>query len=243
MNNFAIVNADTDSISFSKSDGSLFTEDEQEFLLKSLNSLYPEKIFWEHDGIYDCVVVLKAKNYIKLHDGEIETKGSSIRNPNKEEALKEFISKVVECLVYDRQDEIINIYYTYVREIHNVQNIARWCTKKTITTSVLNPERTNEQKVKDALGNTHVQMGDKIYCYFKSDDSLGLKENWNRDHNTDKLMGKLYNTMNIFKNVYDMTQVPKLHLKSHQIKCQLADILGIPHPEKVKRGKKNEQSI
>lgn len=239
MNNFVIVNADTDSISFAKADGAPFGEEEQEQLLKSLNSLYPAQIKWEHDGLYDCVVVLKAKNYIKLHDGEIETKGSSIRNPNREVALKEFISKIVECLVYGKQHEIINIYYGYVKEVFNVQDISRWVTKKTITSSVLNPERTNEQKVLDALGGRQVQMGDKYFFFFDKEDKLQLQENWNNNHNTSKLLGKLYNTMNIFKNVYDMTHIPKLHLKGYNSQCALAEILGLTKPEKTKRGKKN----
>lgn len=243
MYNFQIVNADTDSISFCKQDRSLFTEDETITLLKELNSIYPEKIKFEDDGVFDCLVVLKAKNYIKLHDGILETKGSALRNPNREPALREFISKAIDCFVYDRQHEIINIYNEYIREIFNVKDISRFCTKKTITNAVLNPERTTEQKVLDALGNRKVQMGDKHYFYFKEDESLGHVEDWNNDHNKEKLLGKLYNTISVFTNVYDMTQVPKYHLKAHKIKCQLADVLGVPHPEKVKRGKKSDNNV
>lgn len=259
MNNFIIINADTDSISFGKQDGAPFSEEEQEELLASLNSLYPEKIKWEHDGIFDVFVVLKAKNYLKLHDGHIETKGSSIRNPNKEPALREFIGKVVECLLYDKANEVINIYYQYVREIHNVQDISRWCTKKTITESVLNPQRTNEQNILDALGGRQVQMGDKWYFYFLPDEEvkvikdgktvskkltkLKLQEDWNNDHCPEKLLNKLYKTINIFKNVYDVDQIPKFHLKSHEIRCTLADVLGLPHPEKVTKSRKKKDEV
>lgn len=234
--NFILGPVDTDSISFCKPDMSPFSEQEQSSLLTEINSMMPELVQYAHDGYYESVVCIKAKNYI-LYDGELHIKGSALRSPNKELALKEFTDKVIDCLVFDKQDQLPNHYYEYVREIHNVTDISRWTVKKTITESVLNPQRTNEQKVLDALKGKHVQMGDKIYCYFKTDESLGLQENWCGDHDTGKLLGKLYNTVSIFKNVINMELFPKFHLKSHAVKCQLADVLGIPHPEKVKRSR------
>jgi hypothetical protein len=236
--NFVICNADTDSISFRKEDHSPFSEEEQEKLLKELNSLYPEKIKWEHDGIFEVFVVVKAKNYIKLHDGVLEIKGSGLKDPKKQPAIREFTDKVINCLVYDKTNEILNIYNEYIREINNLKDICRWVRKMTITESVLNPKRTTEQKILNALEGKKMQQGDKIYVFFKQDESLCLQENWNNNHHPVKLMASLYNSLNTFKNVLDMTQFPKYHLKSYKIQCQLAEVLGNPIPEKVKRPRK-----
>ena len=238
MHDFLISNVDTDSASFCKPDMSPFSEEEQEALLQELNSFFPDRISWEHDGIYDVFVIVKAKNYI-LYDGKkVKIKGSSLVASMKEVALKEFINEVINCLVFDRQDEIIEVYYKYVREIFVIQDMKRWCSRKTITESVLNPKRATEQKILDAVGNRKVQMGDKIQTYFKVDGTIGICEDWNNDHDTQNLLSKLYNTVKIFTSVIKIEEFKNFALKSHQIACDLADVLGQPHPEKQKRTKK-----
>ena len=62
--NYILGPIDTDSVSFSKPDGSPFTEEEQHSLLNEINNLMPKKIRYSHDGYFKTVVVLKAKNYI-----------------------------------------------------------------------------------------------------------------------------------------------------------------------------------
>lgn len=243
MNNFVIVNADTDSISFAREDGSPFSETEQKELLQSLNSLYPEKIRWEHDGIYDVLVVVKAKNYIKLHEGELEIKGSALRATMKEAALKDFINEIINCLVYDKTNEVLNVYNKYIREIFTITEITRWSSKKTITDSVLNPKRSTEQKIRDALNGRKVQMGDKIYVYFRGDGSLGLKEDFQGDHDAPVLLKKLHNTILVFANVLDMTQFTNYALKSHAIKVKLHEVLGLPTPELIKKPRKNKLEL
>ena len=49
-------------------------------------------------------------------------------------------------------DKSVAIINEYIKEIFNVTDISRWCSRKTITENVLNPERTNEQKILDAIG-------------------------------------------------------------------------------------------
>lgn len=227
--NFKLVNCDTDSISFSKKNGDPFSEEEQENLLKELNSLFPEKIKWEHDGIYPKVIVLKSKNYITYDGKKIKAKGSALRSSKTEKALKEFMNEIIEALVFDRQNTLVDIYHKYVKEIHNIQDISRWSSKKTITEAVLNPERTNEQKVLDALEGQKVQPGDKYYMYFTETKALKLAGNWRNDvRDEDKvvLLNKLYKTIVIFKNVIDLTQFPKYHLKNKKIKEELETVLG-----------------
>lgn len=229
MNNFIISNCDTDSISFSKPDGSPFSEEEQKSLLKDLNSHFPEKISWEHDGIYDKVIILKAKNYILYQNSKIKKKGSSLKSSKTEVGLKDFMSEIINCLVFDKTSELPSVYNRYVREVFNVKDISRWSGKRTITDAVLHSERTNETKILAAVANIKVQMGDKYYMYFALDKSLKIQENWSMlapDHDPEVLLAKLYKTLLIFQNVIDIKLFPKYYLKNKKIREELTRVLA-----------------
>jgi len=244
MHNFLIVNADTDSISFCKQTGHEFSEEEQKNLLSELNSLYPEKIKFEHDGMFNSVVVVKAKNYcLRDQNGKVKVKGSGLKGTMKEKALQEFMYKTLNLLLDNKQSEVLELYNSYVKEIYNITDISRWVSKKTITKAVLNPERTNEQRVLDAIKNTPYQEGDKRYFYFIKDGSLKLEENWINDHDTENLVEKLHKTVEIFSTVLDMKQFIKFHLKGHPVKVALAELLGLPVPEKVKKERKKKVAL
>jgi DNA polymerase elongation subunit (family B) len=172
---FKLCNCDTDSISFSKRDGGEFPEEEQIQLLDRINSLLPEKIEYEDDGLFDRVLVLKAKNYCLLQNGKIKKKGSSITDSKKEPALTEFLDRMIDSLIYER-DNLVEIYNEYIKEAVNITDILRWSVKKNITAAVLNPTRTNEQKVLDALEGMEVQEGDKYFMYSALDGMIQKKE-------------------------------------------------------------------
>lgn len=196
MNNNVIVNADTDSIMIARPDGSPWTKEDQQAFLDSLNAQFPEKISFAHDGYYDKVLVVASKNYALLlnkdfakkkdlnADGtlKLKTKGSSIRDQKKEPAMREMMDKIIEAMIYDRQDTLMDIYKTYVAEALNVQDINRWSQKKSLSDSILkckgytekdmkskeNPDglRKNETVVWDAIANEEgMQQGDKFYIY------------------------------------------------------------------------------
>jgi DNA polymerase elongation subunit (family B) len=174
MYNFIIVNADTDSIMVSKPDGNEFTNEEQEALIKELNDMFPEHINWDEDGYFDRVVVIKAKNYALKESGsdKVKLKGSSIKDQKKEPALREMMDKMIDAMIFDKQDTLVSIYTEYIKEAIHVQDIRRWCQKKTITESVMdcgNPKnkvRKNEKDVWDAIKNlSGIQQGDKAYVY------------------------------------------------------------------------------
>lgn len=164
--NFILINADTDSVTIGKPNGIPFSEEERINLINEINGIMPEKINFSDDGYFEKVIILKAKNYILQQNGKISKKGSSLKSSKIEPRLKAFMSEIIDCLLTDNQASIIDVYNKYVLEIHNLKDISGWCSKKTVTQSVLNPERTNEQKVLDALNGAQVQMGDKIYVYF-----------------------------------------------------------------------------
>lgn len=224
---FLLVNADTDSITVCKNNMEEFSQEEMDSLLEELNSLYPDNISWEDDGYYKTLICLKAKNYI-LYDGKkIKTKGSSLKDAKKESALREMLDVMIKAIIEHREDELVTIYHNYIREALNPTDIKRWCQKKTITKAVLdcatNEEaRKNERDVYDAIKNSIVQEGDKVYVYpaiiscereetvlkngktrVKETKVTGLRryEDFNGDHDKMKLVDRVVATVDILKNV------------------------------------------
>lgn len=222
-NNFTLVNCDTDSISYCKSNQSEISNKEQELLLENLNSLFPTKIKFEDDGYYSTVVVLKAKNYVLWDNKKLKVKGSALKATTKEKALKELINEIIQYLLNNKQNELNILYHKYVKEALNVKDMSRWASRKSITEAVLNPERTNEQKVADALDGEEYQAGDRKYFYFKSDGSLGLLERFNGDYDKYKLIEKIWKTFQVFSTVnVDIPLLPKYHLKTKRILLEKA---------------------
>lgn len=225
---YVISNCDTDSISIACTKS--LSKDDRRSILEDLNSRFPSSIVFEDDGFYKRVVILRAKNYI-LFDGEnIKLKGSGIRDQKKEPALKEMIDEMINCLVFDGQEEMTGIYESYIKEAFNVVDINRWSTKKTITKAILNcakdPEaRLNERKVYEAVKDVSgLQEGDKEYLYpcitsvqiirkelkngsfrEKVIKETGLKRSaaWDNDEDKEKLMERVIATVEIFNNVFD----------------------------------------
>lgn len=196
---FAIVNADTDSITFTDS-GNPIDEDTRLNLLDDLNSLYPEKIHFEDDGYYKSIIVLKAKNYVMFDGNKIKTKGSALKDAKKEPALKEFLFNVIESLIRG-EDRVLEIYLNYVKEAAQVKDIKRWASKKTISSKVLTSTRKNETKILDAVQDIEFSEGDRVYVYYKSDDSLGLVEKFDGDYNKEKMIEKMYKAALTFANI------------------------------------------
>lgn len=212
---FGIVNADTDSIAITMQGEDLPAETRRS-LLDDLNSNYPEKIRFTDDGYYSTVAVVKAKNYV-LYDGtKIKIKGSALKASTKEPALKEFIKEIIMQIVQGR-DNYVETYNRYVREALNVSDMKRWATRKTVTENVLNPERTNEQKILDALNGSEYVEGDRAYFFYKTDGSLCLLENFNQDYDKDVLLKKLFDTVKVFDSILPVKQTfPNYKLKKNK---------------------------
>lgn len=217
-NNFIICNADTDSISFCKPDGSPFSDEENKTLLQNLNTLFPQHIKWEDDGYYDKFIIIKSKNYIMRDiNGKVTIKGSSIKDKKREKRLLKFIQDVIDLMLSDKKDMILTEYNKVAKEIMNIQDMSLWSKKITVTKSVLNPTRTNEQRIKDAIGDKIVQEGDKIYIYFKTKEELCMLENFNGVYFVDTYLEKLYKTIKIFQTILDIEQFPNYKLKKNKL--------------------------
>jgi hypothetical protein len=212
---FVIGPTDTDSISFCKKTMEPFSEEEIDILIKEINDISPEFMLWEDDGYFPNVLVLKAKNYV-LYDGKKKKiKGSALRDTKREPALAEFIGKVADSLLFEKND-VQEIYLSYVKEAYNVKDIKRWAAKKTITASVLDPKRTNEQKVLDALAGTEYSEGDNRWFFFREDETLCLVDKFDGNYDRVRFVEKVYKTLLIFSNVIDITQFTKYHLVKNQ---------------------------
>jgi DNA polymerase elongation subunit (family B) len=215
-----IVNGDTDSISFCNNDRSEFTKETQDDLLKDLNSKFPSMIHWEHDGIYKSVIIIATKNYVLWDGVKLKYKGSAIKASTKEPALKEFIKVIIDAMLND-QDNYVEIYHRYVKEILDVKDMKRWASRKTLTEAVFSSPRLNETKIKDAVAGTEYVKGDRVYMYFLPDESLGLLENFDGNYNITTLLHKLYATGEIFSSILDTkTMFPNYKLKRNKEKLK-----------------------
>jgi DNA polymerase elongation subunit (family B) len=208
QHDFIIAPSDTDSISFCKSDMSEFSPAELKTLLGEINEQSPEKVLWEDDGYYKTIIALKAKNYV-LYDGKkLKIKGSALKGSTKCEALKEFMKKTIETMVYSPVEvvtpELQKLYSNYVGEIMNITEIKRWSARKTLSSTMVESERKNETRVMDALVGSNYREGDRFFVYRMPDESLRLAENFDGTYCKTSLLKNLHDTVSIFDTVLDV---------------------------------------
>lgn len=215
--NFVLTGCDTDSIMIAKPDQSSFSDKEVHSLLDELNSITEDKILWEDDGRFESVLIIKTKNYALYDGNKVTIKGSGLKATQKELALKEMLHRMINSLLGITEEDLVSIYNEYIIEASEVRDINRWGAKKSVTSSVLKPKRTNEQKLKDAIKGEGLQIGEKFYVFFKSDDSLCLTKYFDGDYNKDKLLRKVHKTAEILKTVVPVKELfPNYALKKNK---------------------------
>lgn len=232
MFNFELVAGDTDGLAFKKSDGKTFSPEERQAIVGALNSKMDELIRWEDDGVVKRQLVIKTKNYVLQDEsGKIKIKGSALKATTKEKALQRFIQEVIDLLLKDRKDQLFSLYFKYANEVLDLKDISEWCVKKTVTKSVMNPERTNEQRVLDALEDSEYSEGDKVYMFNKTATELCLRDDFDGTYCVDTLLKKLYGTLAIFETVIDIELFPNFCLVRNR------EMLGLETKRKPKVGK------
>ena len=197
-------------------DQSIFSKKEIDNLLEEINKLSPDKILWENDGLYDVVVTIRAKNYILRQGDSIKVKGSGLKKSTSEKAIKEYFKEFINCLVYDKHEELVPLYNKYIKEAMNVQDMSRWVTRKTITSKVLEGTRTNETKVVDAIEGTDYKEGDRVYTFYRPDESLCLLENFDGEYDRMKLVKKIHTATKTFSTVIDIGLFTNYSLKKNK---------------------------
>jgi DNA polymerase elongation subunit (family B) len=214
--NFDLVNADTDSISFCKKGGSFINQQEQKELIKELNENSPEMIEWENDGVFKSMIVIKAKNYAYLLDDKLVIKGSGLKATGKELALKEMIYRIIKSLLGLSKEDSKDIYIEYIKEVVNIKDISRWGKRTKITEAVLNSERTNELKVRQALVGEIYSQGDIFFMYYDLNSNLKLTSKFRNDYDVDKLLEKTFKSMDIFSELFPTGTVLNFKLKRNK---------------------------
>lgn len=213
---FQIANADTDSISFSDS-GKLYSTEEFVALLNELNALYPDRIKFENDGNFTKVIVLRAKNYVLQQEGKIKFKGSALKSSTKPQILRDFMKSFVYLLLDEKMGELLPLYNKIAIQAVKPEDIRPWSSKKTVTSKVLEAKATTQQKILSALEGTEFSEGDKVHVYFDNDKNLKLANNWvPGDHDAKHLLKNLYNTLETFETVIDISQFPNYSLKRNK---------------------------
>jgi len=207
---YQIVNVDTDSFSYTT--GKKKSKDEFDAEIADINSLYKDGISWEDDGYFQKFIVVKAKNYILFDGKKVKVKGQALKGTGKEKALTDFINRVIMLMLKNKRDHVYEEYRHLALTIKNDWDVNEWNMKKTVTKSVLNPERKQEQKVLDAIQDINYQEGDKVYVYCKDKDTLKLVDDFDGEYCKETYYNKLYNTLCIFETLLDPTLFPNFKL-------------------------------
>lgn len=244
QHDFIIAPSDTDSISFCKADMSEFSPDELKSLLKEINEQSPDKVLWEDDGYYNRIIAIKAKNYI-LYDGKkLKIKGSALKSSTKCEALKEFVKKVIDTMVYTEVEkvnlELQELYSRYVTEIMNITEIKRWSARKTLSSTMKNSTRKNETRPMEAIAGSDYREGDRFYVFRMPDESLCLAENFTGVYCKHSLLENLFDTITVFDTVLPV----KTLFKNYSLVKNYAALTGEPgSPRKKKLDNLQSQAV
>lgn len=231
---FVFVGCDTDGLAFKKKDEKPFSPEEIEALVSEVNASMDQYIKFANEGMVKRQINIRTKNYI-LWDPEnpkpkkrLIIKGSGLKATTKEKALQRFISELIDLLLKDKKDQIFSLYFKYANDIVNLTDISDWCVKKTVTKSVLRPERTNEQRVNDALDLNEVNEGDKVYMFNETSEELCLRENFKGVYCVETLLKKLYNTLAVFDTILDIDLFPNFSLVRNR------EMLGLEPKKKTR---------
>lgn len=202
QHDFRIVGGDTDSIMFCKQDMSPFSKQEQNDLLDEINSMLPDLIKFENDGVFSKVLYLKAKNYIMVDEkGKRTMKGSSLKSSTLEPALKYMLNRMIDAILFDNIEGMKAIYMEYVLHVRDgIANIKDWSSKKSLSPTTFNSKRKNETKIVDALVGSEYKSGDRIYVY-PFDDKLILAERFDGQYDKEVYYKKLYKTTERFATI------------------------------------------
>lgn len=135
--------------------------------------------------------------------------------------------------------KLIEIYNNYCREAYNITDISRWCKKVGISKKTLEPSRTNEQKILDAVQHLNPREGDKYFLYTAVDGEkqavtkgepvflksgqpkmvknsiLKVVDQWSADEDKEHYIKRVYMTLSILENVIDMDKFIKYQLKKN----------------------------
>jgi len=220
MNNYNLINCDSDGACFGKNNENI-NIDEVKKLVSEFNKTIPQGIEVEFEAFMPALVVAKSKNYAMLHDnGDITIKGSAFKSSSKEPALREMCELMLQSMLGLLEDTPVEIYHRYVREVRNILDINRWSSKTTYTQAVEKAGRLQEEKKKRAAESLNLSLGDKYFVYIKEDGWLGVPEDFDGSYCVKTYLGKIYNAIKPLASVMNLDDFPNYKLKRNQEKLQ-----------------------
>ncbi len=184
-----VIEIDTDGVYF-KPYREMASIEEEIAYIDEIAKVLPSGIRLAHDGRYQAMISLKVKNYVLAgYDGTKIFKGAAVRSRADEPFGKEFISKVVDCLITDDKKRAAKIYSDIASQIEKREMpVERFARRERITEKTF----TSTAKKRSAEAAKGAKIGDYILVYQKNDGSLGLAENYANDEDTWYLLDKLY---------------------------------------------------
>jgi DNA polymerase elongation subunit (family B) len=116
---YTIVNADTDSITYSDPNKSLVDASVRKSNIDELNSLYPESYDSRMmDSLSELLYSLLRTMCFMKEDGSVKIKGSALKDSKREQALKEFANEIITILLSGEDvEKVKDVYYKYIREV------------------------------------------------------------------------------------------------------------------------------
>lgn len=202
-----IIEVDTDGVYF-VAPSKIKTETDERRLIEEISATLPKGIHLTHDGRYQGMISLKAKNYILLdYNGHLTIKGSSLRSRRDERVFRQFIVDLAPQLINGQWDTASDIYLTLARKLQEglipPEEFCRWerITEKTFS----NP---NLRRLAEAAKDS--KIGDKIAVYQREDGTLAQIENHNNDEDQTYLLRRLHDTANRFQPLFDEAEFRRL---------------------------------
>jgi len=216
MNNFNLINCDSDGACFGKNNERVDINEVKE-LIAEFNKTIPEGIEVEFESFMPALVVAKSKNYAMLRDdGKITIKGSAFKSSSKEFALKEMCELMLHSMLGLIEDKPTEIYKRYVTEAVNIVDINRWTSKTTYTEPVVKAGRLQEKKKKLAAQGLNLSIGDKYFTYIKEDEWLGNVDDFDGSYSVEKYVKKVHNAVKPLAKVMDIKKFPNYALKGNR---------------------------
>lgn len=222
----SLVNVDTDAFGFTLN--KYLPDEEYREYLTECNKLFPDGIRWEPDTLVKeqlqigRILVNKAKNYVlEAYGGKDKNgtpkvtnnwkkrkiKGSGLLGTGKESLLKELMRDIIDSVMRKKKENVFSLYYNCAKATRNI-DIKEWAKRVSVSESVLTQSSPASKNIYEAIKDQNLQLGNKYNLYFKEDGSLEMVENYNNDHSRQKLLDKVYSTMEVFNEVLDMDYYP-----------------------------------
>ena len=205
--NARLIEADTDGVYFVVPPGIETERDEHDFV-DALSGELPEGIHLSHDGRFQGMISLKAKNYILIDfSGRLIIKGSSLRSRRDERVFREFVRKLAPLLINRQSGAASALYSEFADRLQAGQfDRGEICRRETVT------ERTfaNPNLRRLAAAAQGCETGERIAVYQRNDGSLARIENYANDEDRGYLLRRLHDMAGRFRGLFGEFEFDRL---------------------------------